>query len=388
MSEMAEEWIVRVQGKDYGPVDAEILREWKAEGRVLPGNQVRRADVDLWITAAEIPGLFESGPVDVAGDVDRARRGQYPRLQPHRSFSGILLETFQIYRKGFLQFLGLTLLIAVPSLSVQLTSSAFGASPNVEMDLRTVLAGAFAFCMLLLSLAAWPIFIAGIQILTAELAAGRTVKMFSVLRNALTFWSRIAMLCIFVYGAYIFWTALPLLIIWMIMTGPLSLLSILLVLALLAFQVWIIGRLFVNFLFWQQFAVLEGAGLADSLRGSKNLARSGRDLPWFQRPLWRGVFIASIWFAFVLAIQIGAEWNSIQQYFHELTTTQDPQALLQKLTESQRTHGFDIFSFSLNVLQRILWPLLGIAFVVLYLDSKSGLRGDPDSPSGEMDIEQ
>jgi len=388
MSEMAEEWIVRVQGKDYGPVDAETLREWKAEGRVLPGNQVRRADVDLWITAAEIPGLFESGPVDVAADVDRSRPGQHPRLQPHRSFSGILLETFQIYRKGFLQFLGLTLLIAVPSLCAQLTSSAFGASPNVEMDLRTVLAGAFAFCMLLLSLAAWPIFIAGIQILTAELAAGHTIKMSSVLRNALSFWSRIAMLCIFVYGAYIFWTALPLLIIWMIMTGPLSLLSILLVLALLAFQVWIIGRLFVNFLFWQQFAVLEGAGLADSLRGSKNLARSGRDLPWFQRPLWRGVFIASIWFAFVLAIQIGAEWNSIQQYFHELTTTQDPQALLQKLTESQRTHGFDIFSFSLNVLQRILWPLLGIAFVVLYLDSKSGLRGDTDSSSREMDLEQ
>ena len=98
--------------------------------------------------------------------------------------------------------------------------------------------------------------------------------------------------------------------------------------------------------------------------------------------------MASIWFAFVLAIQIGAEWNSIQQYFHELTTTQDPQALLQKLTESQRTHGFDIFSFSLNVLQRILWPLLGIAFVVLYLDSKSGLRGHPESSSGEMDLEQ
>jgi hypothetical protein len=39
-------------------------------------------------------------------------------------------------------------------------------------------------------------------------------------------------------------------------------------------------------------------------------------------------------------------------------------------------------------LQRILWPLLGIAFVVLYLDSKSGLRGDPDSSSGEMDLDQ
>ena len=388
MSEMAEEWIVRVQGKDYGPVDVETLREWKAEGRLLPGNQVRRADVDLWITAAEIPGLFESGPVDVAGDVDRARRGQYPRLQPHRSFSGILLETFQIYRKGFLQFLGLTLLIAVPSLCGQLTSSAFGASPNVEMDLRTLIAGAFAFCMLLLSLAAWPIFIAGIQILTAELAAGHTVKMFSVLRNALTFWSRIAMLCIFVYGVYVLLTVFAFGIAAMLIAGGSSLLVPFLALALLALQVWMFGRFFINVLFWQQFAVLEDVGVVESLSQSRKLARSGRDLPSFQRPLWRGVFIASIWFAFVLAIQIGAEWNSIQQYFHELTTTQDPQALLQKLTESQRTHGFDIFSFSLNVLQRILWPLLGIAFVLLYLDSKSGRRGDTDSSSREMDLEQ
>jgi hypothetical protein len=26
---MAEEWIVRVQGKEYGPVDFETLSEWK-----------------------------------------------------------------------------------------------------------------------------------------------------------------------------------------------------------------------------------------------------------------------------------------------------------------------------------------------------------------------
>ena len=53
--EMPEEWIMRVQGKEYGPADIETLREWKAEGRLLPGNEARRADVDLWITAAEIP---------------------------------------------------------------------------------------------------------------------------------------------------------------------------------------------------------------------------------------------------------------------------------------------------------------------------------------------
>jgi hypothetical protein len=51
-------------------------------------------------------------------------------------------------------------------------------------------------------------------------------------------------------------------------------------------------------------------------------------------------------------------------------TTQDPQTLLQQLTEAQQAQGFNISAFALNVVQKILQPLLGIAFVVLYLDSK------------------
>ena len=130
------------------------------------------------------------------------------------------------------------------------------------------------------------------------------------------------------------------------------------------------SRFFVNVLFWQQFAVLENAEFIDSLRESRNLARSGRDLPWFQRPLWRGVFIASLWFAFVLAITLVSEWTTLHHYFSQLMTTQDPQALLQKLTEAQQAHGFDISSFALGLLQKILQPLVGIAFVVLYMDSR------------------
>jgi hypothetical protein len=158
----------------------------------------------------------------------------------------------------------------------------------------------------------------------------------------------------------------------MLVAGGASLVVPFLALALLALQVWMFGRFFINVLFWQQFAVLADAAPANALRQSKELARSGSDLPWFQRPMWRGVFIASIWFALVLLLQIGAEWHTIQQYFHELATTQDPQVLLQKITESQGSRGFDLLSLSLNLLQRIFQPLVGIAFVVLYIDSKSG----------------
>jgi hypothetical protein len=130
------------------------------------------------------------------------------------------------------------------------------------------------------------------------------------------------------------------------------------------------SRFFVNVLFWQQFAVLENAAFIDALRDSRNLAYSGRDLPWFQRPLWRAAFIASLWFAFVLAVTLASEWTTLHHYLSQLATTQDLQTLLQQLTEAQQARGFDIFAFVPNLLQKILQPLLGIAFVLLYFDSK------------------
>src|ERR1041385_5140674 len=100
---VTDEWIVRVQGREYGPANIDTLREWKAEGRLLPVNQARRADVDLWTTAAEIPGLFEAGPL-----VTRVLANPPLQLSRH-SFGEILTQTLQVYRKGFFQFLGLTL---------------------------------------------------------------------------------------------------------------------------------------------------------------------------------------------------------------------------------------------------------------------------------------
>jgi hypothetical protein len=165
------------------------------------------------------------------------------------------------------------------------------------------------------------------------------------------------------------------------------LLLIFVALALLVLQVWMFGRFFVNVLFWQQFAVLENVEFIDSLRESRNLARSGRELRWFQRPLWRGVFVASIWCAFVLAVKLGPEWSTLQHYVNEVTTTQDPQALLQRLTEIQQASGFNISTFALGILEEILRPLLGIAFVVLYLDSKYELPShvEPVVRAGEGD---
>ncbi len=381
---VTDEWIVRVQGTEYGPANIETLREWKAEGRLLPVNEACRADGDLWTTAAEIPGLFTVPPVvPISEPVPR----QTPIPVVRRTFAEILLETVQIYRKGFFQFLGLTLLVLLPSICSQLTTAFVQPPQGSNVDLRSVIAACVAFLAFIVSIVMWPVYIAGIQILTAEIARGNRPSLVAMLNEAVRFWSRVAALCIFVYGVFFLLMVFGLAIAALALAGGSSVLLVLVAMGLLILQVWMFGRFFVNVLFWQQFAVLEKAGFIDSLRESRDLARSGRDLPWFQRPLWRGAFIASIWCAFGLAIKLGAEWSTLQHYFNEVTTTQDPQALLQRMTEIQQASGFNISSFVLGILEEILRPLLGIAFVIVYLDSKLELPShvEPIVSAGEGD---
>jgi len=371
--DVTEEWIVRVDGREYGPANMDTLREWKAEGRVLPANEARRADAELWTLAAEIPGLFHGEPLATADAAPLNRSispRQLPPVLPSRGLGHILTETFRIYARGFLQFVPLTLLVVLPSVCGQLTAMWTQTVQPADADLRTLAAGGFAFLMFIFSMAMWPVYISGIQIFTVEIAAGRRLGFFAGLNEAVRFWPRVAALCVFVYGVFFLLILFAFLIAAMITAGASSLFVIFLALGLLVLQVWMFGRFFVNVLFWQQFAVLENEGVVDSLRESRNLAHSGRELPWFQRPMWRGAFVASLWLAFVLAIALISGWTTLQHSFNELMTVQDPQALLQKLTEAQQARGFDVLGFTLGLLQKILQPLIGIAFVVIYIESR------------------
>jgi hypothetical protein len=353
---VGEEWIVRVEGQEYGPVDIDALREWQREGRLIPDNPVRREGDFVWIKAAEIPGIFPVVEI------------QHPQAM-RRSLSQIIVESFRIYRRGFPQFLVLALLTALPSVCAQLSAPPVDISANAVPDLQTVAAVGFSFLMLLLSLALWPVFIIGIQIMTADLMAARPVRIPDLLRRAMPFWPRVAGLCLFVYGSYFFWTALPLAaILGIALAGP-SVLSLFLVLLLLAFQVWMTARLFTNFLFWQQFAVIDQSNIADTLRQSKELGRSGHDRPWYQRPLWRGAVLASAWCAIVIILNIGPEWQLVRTYFHQLTTSQDPQTMIQALSSS-KPPSTNVFTVLLGLLQVVLRPLVGISFVVLFFSAR------------------
>src|SRR4030095_543492 len=176
---MSDEWIVRVEGREYGPANIETLLEWKAEGRVLPVNEARRADIDLWTTAAGIPGLFNVPPaVPFVGAVT-----QLPVQVSRRSFAEILAETVQIYRKGFLQFLGLTLLVLLPSVRSQVIAALVPPPHGSNIDILSILTAGIAFLTFVLSIVMWPVYVAGIQILSAEIIRGTAFMLIGVLNE-------------------------------------------------------------------------------------------------------------------------------------------------------------------------------------------------------------
>jgi hypothetical protein len=357
---MAEQWIVRVQGQEYGPVDLEELLTWKEEGRLIRENEIREPESERWIPAGELPELFaDETPASTVP----------PAIVRQSTLGGILSRTWQIYRERFGQFLGLSVLVIVPSLCVQLSSAAAAGSNG--LDLRTALAGLFNFAMVAASFIAWPIYVAGLQILTNEAAQGRSIGLHELVPRALKYWSRVALLCVLVYGAFFLLLVLAFAIFVMVAAGPPNLLVILSALALLGFQVWMFGRVFVNVLFWQQAAVLEDAGVVDSLRRSKEMAQSRRDLPWWRRPLWRGVILSSLWCLLATALSIGPEWSTLTAYYQTLTTTQDAQAIVQAMSAAAKPGALTVWPIALGVLQTVLRPLLGIGFVLLYLDLRA-----------------
>ena len=368
---MADRWIIRVAGREYGPVDFEQLREWKQEGRLLPANEARLESESQWSSAGAIPGLFQSMPA--APSPAEAKEIEQPRGK-------IVRRTFEIYGRGFFKFLALSGLIIVPSLSGQLVSIFAERLPSNAANFLGFFSALVSFFMMVILLVLWPVYVAGLQIVTCELAAGRKIGLGAALNRAAKFWPRVAMLCLMVYGVFFLLLVFGFAIALMTLGAAGAPYLVFPILALLAVQVWLFGRWFINVLFWQQAAVLANATVPEALRQSKELARSGRELPWFKRPLWQGAFVVSIWFAFSATLELWSSWTAIRHSFELLMTTPDPQALLTAMTAESKPTGLDLLRLCLGLVQSILRPLLGIAFVLLYFDARSGVSGGELAP--------
>jgi len=127
---VGEEWIVRVEGKEYGPVETDELREWKREGRLIPANELRRVGDERWICAGELPEVFGA-----AEPVAQPPPPPPPRdLAMARTWRQILAETFRIYRRGFARFMLFGLLSSVPMFLLQWTF------PKIPLPVNAIMA--------------------------------------------------------------------------------------------------------------------------------------------------------------------------------------------------------------------------------------------------------
>lgn len=360
-------WIVRVQGKEYGPVDLEELREWKREGRLIRENEIREPGSERWIRAGELPEIF----ADAAEDAVESQPAQ-PVVRP-LSFGEIFADGWRIYRRGFGRFFVLASLVSVPSFFLQL------AAPFLEMPkdqgalAPVIIAAAVAFVMLVLLVMAWPFSLAATQFLAADLYAGRNPTLNDLLSRAKPLWTRMFTLGLIVYGSYLLWTVMPLVFAFSLVAGTATLSALLLTLLLLIFTAYMVARLFINFLFWQQSGALGDRPTIEALQESKELARSGTERPRAQRPLYRGAMIASLWLLAIICLNVAIELPVVLFRMRGVTSLEQAAAMIQAMAT---TNSPDLFSGLTTLLSclvhAVLRPWLAAIFVVLYLDTKAG----------------
>lgn len=374
---MGEEWIVRVEGQEYGPVDIDALREWRHEGRLVPANELRRVGDERWMPAGELPEVF--------GDVAPVAPPPPPRdFARARMWRQIFAETFRIYRRGFTRFMLFGLLTSGPMFVLQwtfpkiplpdLTSATSGTIPAPALPPISV-------AMLVLLLLVWPVSAAGFQIVADDVLRGQARSFGFQFSAALRYWGRMLAAALLVYGSYFFWFFVPLAAMIAFMGSGNPFLASLMILLIGGFMVYMNARLFVNFLFWQQTAVLGAHPPLAALRESKELARSVPESPRLERPLYRGAIIASIWLLLLLVLTFGVQLPFMLARFIGIENPEQAMALMQKVAQSQTPDALmiaaDIVTAAINLLVR---PLLAAAFVVLYYDAKarSGRKSDEE----------
>jgi hypothetical protein len=366
---VGEEWIVRVEGQEYGPVDIDALREWRREGRLIPENELRRAGDERWISAGELPEVF--------GDAELAQKPPPPPrdFERARTWRQIFTETFQIYRRGFTRFMLFGLLASVPMFVLQWTFPKIPLPDLTAATSGTILAPALppvCVAMLLLLLLVWPVSVAGFQIVADDVLRGQTRSLAGQFSAALRYWSRMLPAALLVYGSYFFWFFVPLAAMIAFVSGGNPLVASLMILLIGGFMVYMNARLFINFLFWQQTVVFGTHPPLAALRESKELARSVPEAPRLDRPLYRGAIIASVWLLLLLVLTLGVQLPFMMARFVGAENLEQARLLMQKAADLPTADPLmiaaDIATATINLLVR---PLLAAAFLVLYYDAKA-----------------
>jgi GYF domain 2 len=366
---MADQWMVRVAGQEYGPVDEEELRGWKAEGRLIPQNEIRRVGDDHWFPAGELVEIFSA-------EIDSVPASEPPDLiVRRRTWGEIFRETLRIYRGGLGRFVFFGLLTAVPMFVLQwyfprvalpdLSSGSIEAMPTVTVP-------PICWIMLLLTVLLFPISTAGFQFVADDVLRGRRRSLQDQLSDAVRIWARVFSAGLLVYGSYFFWSVIPFTTMIAVLTSGVSVASIFLYLLIGSFMVYMIGRLIINFFFWEQTATFGDNGAFLALRESQELARCVRDGPRLDRPLYRGVIVAGVWLLVLVCILIAVQMPFTLIRLSSAESPEQAMALVQSLAQAKTPDALMIASDVVSALVNLLFrALLAASFLVLYYDAKA-----------------
>lgn len=358
---MSEQWIVRVNDREYGPVDLATLREWQRDGRVIATNELRRVDSADWQLAGTMEELFPRPAASAALDA----------IVRRRTWAEIVRETLRVYVRAFPQSIVLASLTAIPSFFLQeLVPFTMPTVDNPTPTMPTI--SPAATVLLLFLIAMWPISAAGLQLVADGVAHNQRPRWRDLFRNALGLWPRMLTLGVMVYGCYAFWLVVPFAALLSLAAQP-SIVSLLLILVIGGFMVYMNARLFINFLFWQQTGALTGLRGVDALRESKRLARSRRNELPSDRPLYRGGIVASIWLVLLLVATVAAQIPFLLVRFVGVSDPNQALELAQQLASAPRNDALAITANAVGALLHVLLrPLLAASFVILYYDAKAG----------------
>ena len=360
---MSDEWMVRVEGREYGPVDTETLLEWKNEGRLIPTNEIRPADDERWLPAAQFPEIFADFPPAEPPDL----------IVRRRTWLEIYRETIRIYRRGFWRFMVFGLLTAVPMFALQWY---FPRVPIPDLTLGepmpTVSVPPICWIMFLLVILLWPISTAGFQFVADDVLRGHRRSLAAQFSAAIERFNKMLGTGLLVYLSYFFWFFVPLTAMIALLSAGLSVVSIMLYLLVGAFMVYINARLFINFLFWEQTAAFGNEGPLLAVRESKQLARCLPDAPRLERPLYRGAIVASLWLIFLLFAVIAVQFPFTAARLQGVDNPEQAIVLMRSLSQAKTPDALMIASdVASAIMNLILRPLLAASFIVLYYDAKA-----------------
>ena len=371
--------MVRVEGKEYGPVDEDDLREWRAEGRLIPQNEVRRVGEETWFSAGDLPEIFGEEPPEQASEPPDL-------IVRRRTGPEIFRETIRIFRNGFSRFLLFGLLTAVPMFVLQwhfpkvplpnLAAGSTATGPAVAIP-------PICWLMLLLVILLWPVSTAAFQFVADDILRGRQRSIAEVFAAALQRWGRMLSTGLVVYASYFFWVFVSFTAMVALLSAGIPVVSQMLYLLVGAFMVYMIVRLFINFLFWEQTAAFGDEGALFALRESKELARCAPDAPRLDRPLYRGVIMVLGWLVLLLLVLMAVQFPLMLVRLGGVENPEQARVLMDTLSQAKTPDALMIASDVLAALVNlILRPLLAISFLVLYYDAKArvGTLGGSSAP--------